>query len=277
MRLWFFIFLISFQLFGQESLTLKGRLLERGTKKPLKDVNIFLLPSKLKAVTLSDGSFEFSQVPKGECELIINLINYNKLSKINICQDSNNAMTLFLEKTFSTTFETTVKGKYKKRDDQTQSLTQEEFLTMPGSFGGDPVRAAQNLPGVARTGASAQIVIQGASAQDTKYNINGHQVPLVFHFGGLSSVIIPEAVERVDLLPSGYGPEYSRAIGGVVGLTTKDPASDRTKAMAYFDLFNAGGLIEGAIDDKSSFLVAGRYSYIGLVLKAAAKKMIIFN
>lgn len=272
MRLWFFIFLISFQLFGQESLTLKGRLLERGTKKPLKDVNVFLLPSKLKSVTLSDGSFEFSQVPKGECELIINLVNYNKLSKVDICQDSNNAMTLFLEKTFTTTFETTVKGKYKKRDDQTQSLTQEEFLTMPGSFGGDPVRAAQNLPGVARTGASAQIVIQGASAQDTKYNINGHQVPLVFHFGGLSSVIIPEAVERVDLLPSGYGPEYSRAIGGVVGLTTKDPASERTKGMAYFDLFNAGGLIEGAIDDQSSFLVAGRYSYIGLVLKAAAKK-----
>jgi hypothetical protein len=274
MRSLFFLFLISFQLFSQENETIviNGKLLERGTKKPLKDVNVFLLPSKFKAITLSDGSFEFAKVPKGECELIINLVNYNKLSRVNICSEASEMLTLYLEKTFSTTFQTTVKGKYKKRDDQSQSLTQEEFLTMPGSFGGDPVRAAQNLPGVARTGASAQIVIQGASAQDTKYNINGHQVPLVFHFGGLSSVIIPEAVDRVDLLPSGYGPEYSRAIGGVVGLTTKEPETDRTKAMAYVDLFNAGGLIEGPIDDKSSFLVAGRYSYIGLVLKAAAKK-----
>ncbi len=245
---------------------------ERGTKKPLRDVNIYILPSKLKSTTQKDGSFEFLYVPKGECELIINLVNYNKLSKASVCNESSSSLNLFLEKTFTTTFETTVRGKYKKRDDQTQSLTQEEFLTMPGSFGGDPVRAAQNLPGVARTGASAQIVIQGASAQDTKYNINGHQVPLVFHFGGLSSVIIPEAVERVDLLPSGYGPEFSKAIGGVINLTTKDPDTERTKAMAYFDLFNAGGLIEAPIDDKSSFLVSGRFSYIGFVLKAAAKK-----
>ncbi len=266
------VLLFALPLYAEENISLKGVLFERGSKKPLADVNIFILPAKLKAITNKDGSFEFSSIPKGECELIVNLVNYNKLSKINICNEPNTSLNLFLEKKFATTFETTVKGKYQKRDDQTQSLTQEEFLTMPGSFGGDPVRAAQNLPGVARNGASAQIVIQGASAQDTKYNINGHQVPLVFHFGGLSSVIIPEAVERVDLLPSGYGPEFSQAIGGVVGLTVKDPETERTKGMAYVDLFNAGGLVEGAIDDKSSFLVSGRYSYIGLVLKAVAKK-----
>jgi hypothetical protein len=269
---WFYLFIISLPLLAQENISLSGKLLERGTKKPLRDVNVFLLPSKLKAVTLTDGSFEFPSIPKGECELVINLVNYNKLSKINICNETNVSLVLFLEKTFTSTFETTVKAKFKKRDDQSQSLTQEEFLTMPGSFGGDPVRAAQNLPGVAKTSGSAQIVIQGASAQDTKYNINGHQVPLVFHFGGLSSVIIPEAVERVDLLPSGYGPEFSRAIGGIVGLTTKEPEIERTKVMAYIDLFNTGGLIEGKIDDKSSLLVAGRYSYVGHIIKAVAKK-----
>nr|MBA2403136.1 TonB-dependent receptor plug domain-containing protein [Bdellovibrionales bacterium] len=152
------------------------------------------------------------------------------------------------------------------------SLTQEEFIKAPGSFGGDPVRAAQNLPGVAATGGSAQIIVQGASPEDTGYLINGHRVPLVFHFGGLSSVIIPEAVERVDLLPSGYGPEYSKAIGGIIGLTTKLPKEDRVHGMAYIDLLNSGGLIEGPIDEKSSFLVSGRYSYIGQVLKAVAKE-----
>jgi hypothetical protein len=97
-------------------------------------------------------------------------------------------------------------------------------------------------------------------------------VPLVFHFGGLSSVIIPEAVERVDLLPSGYGPEFSRAIGGVVGLTTKSPTTERAKGMAYIDLLNTGGLYEAPIDDQSNILISGRYSYIGQVLKAVAKK-----
>jgi hypothetical protein len=162
-------------------------------------------------------------------------------------------------------------GKYDRRDDQSHTLTQEEFSKAPGSFGGDPVRAAQNLPGVAQSGGSAQIIVQGASPDDTGYLINGHRVPLVFHFGGLSSVIIPEAVERVELLPSGYGPEYSRAIGGIIGLTTKEPKKDRFHGMAFVDLLNSGGMVEGPIDEKSTILVAGRYSYIGQVLKAVAK------
>lgn len=264
--------LLSFNLTAEETIQIKGKLLERGTKKPLREVSVFILPYKMKMVTGIDGGFEFSVIPKGECEIVVNLVNYNKLSRSDMCKSSNPKLVLYLEKTFAATFETTVKGKAIKRDDQAQSLTQEEFLTMPGSFGGDPVRAAQNLPGVARSGSTAQVIIQGASAQDTKYTINGHQVPLIFHFGGLSSVIIPEAVGRVDLLPSGYGPEYSRAIGGVVGLTTKTPTTEHAKGMVYIDLFNTGALIEGTIDDKSQFLLAGRYSYIGQVLKAVAKK-----
>lgn len=268
----FLVLFFSVSLKAQETISLKGKLLERGTKNPLKGVSIFVLPYKIKVVTSNEGSFDIPSIPKGECEIIVNQVNYNKLTKLNICENSNANIILYLEKTFATTFETTVKSKIVKRDDQAQNLTQEEFIHMPGSFGGDPVRAAQNLPGIARTGSSAQIVIQGAAPEDTGYVVNGHHVPLIFHFGGLSSVIIPEAVERVEILPSGYGPEYSNAIGGIVGLDTKSPSSERTKGMAYVDLLNTGGLIEGRIDDKSNYFVAGRYSYIGEVLKAMAKK-----
>ncbi len=265
------ILLFSFNIFSQELITVSGQLVERGTKKPLKEVNIFILPHKIKAVSDERGNFKFDQVPRGECELIINLTSYKKYVKQNICYQ-NQDLNIFLEKVFYTTFETTVTSKVTKRDDQAQSLTQEEFIKAPGSFGGDPVRAAQNLPGVGNSGANAQIIVQGASPDDTGYVINGHRVPIIFHFGGLSSVVIPEAVERVDLLPAGYGPEYSRALGGIVGLTTKSPKEDRIHGMAYLDLLNAGGLIEGPINDHSSFLVSGRYSYIGQVLKAVAKE-----
>jgi hypothetical protein len=268
---WLLVLLFSFSLFAQETKTIKGILLEKGTRKPLKDVSVFILPHKLKAVTTEKGDFSFENVPVGECTVIINLTGYDKLEKNYDCGKVAE-LKFYLEKKFYTSFETTVIGKVTKRDDQAHSLTQEEFIKAPGSFGGDPVRAAQNLPGVAATGGSAQIIVQGASPDDTGYLINGHRVPLVFHFGGLSSVIIPEAVERVDLLPSGYGPEYSRAIGGIIGLTTKNPKEDRVHGMAYVDLLNTGGLVEGPIDEKSSFLVSGRYSYIGQVLKAVAKE-----
>lgn len=268
---WTLSLLFSFNLFAQVTGSVQGVLLEKGTRKPLKDVSVFILPHKLKAVTSAKGEYLFENVPTGDCTLIINLTGYEKFEENRKCELSSGE-TIYLEKKFYTSFETTVTAKVNKRDDQAQSLTQEEFLKAPGSFGGDPVRAAQNLPGVAAAGASAQIVVQGASPDDTGYVINGHRVPLVFHFGGLSSVVIPEAVDRVDLLPSGYGPEYSRAIGGIIGLTTKAPKNDRIHGMAYIDLLNAGGLIEGPIDEKSSFLVGGRYSYIGQVLQKVAEE-----
>jgi hypothetical protein len=248
-----------------------GSLLERGTRTPIGDANIFVLPMKIKAVSNVSGQFIFPPITGEDCDVIVNLSGYGKFEKNLKCADVN-GMTIFLEKKYYKNFETTVTGKVKKRDDQGQSLTQEEFLMAPGSFGGDPVRAAQNLPGVAQNGGNAQIIVQGASPDDTGYLINGHRVPLVFHFGGLSSVIIPQAVERVELLPSGYGPEYSRAIGGIIGLTTKEPRTDRLHGMAFVDLLNTGALVEGPIDEKSSFLAAGRYSYIGQVLKAVAKE-----
>ena len=266
----FILVFISFSLFAQETITLEGNIYEKGTRKKLSDVNIFILPHKIKVTSDNEGKFKAEKIPMGECSVIINLTGYNKFERKFSCTESNK-LDLYIEKKFYTNFETTVKGKVDKRDDQSQTLTQEEFLKAPGSFGGDPVRAAQNLPGVAQNGASAQIIVQGASPDDTGYLINGHRVPLVFHFGGLSSVIIPEAVDRVELLPSGYGPEYSRAIGGIIGLTTKDPKEDRIHGMAFIDLLNSGGLVEGPINDHSSFLVAGRYSYIGQVLKQVAK------
>jgi hypothetical protein len=176
------ILLFSFNIFSQELITVSGQLLERGTKKPLKEVNIFILPHKIKAVSDERGNFKFDQVPRGECELIINLTSYKKYVKQNICYQ-NQDLSIFLEKVFYTTFETTVTSKVTKRDDQAQSLTQEEFIKAPGSFGGDPVRAAQNLPGVGNSGANAQIIVQGASPDDTGYVINGHRVPIIFHFG----------------------------------------------------------------------------------------------
>jgi hypothetical protein len=261
-----------------EVINLKGTLFQRGTKKPMMDTALFLLPAKIKATTDAQGNFEFSNVPKGDCQLIVNAPSHQRLEKDGVCQVSSENLTLYIEKSSYQEFETTVTAKVIKRDSQTQSMTQEQFLTMPGSFGGDPVRATQNLPGVGTAGMSAQVIVQGASPDDTIYLINGHQVPLVFHFGGLSSVIVPEAVERVDLFPSGYGPEYSKAIGGIIELTTREPKKDRLHGMAYIDLFNTGFLFEGpGAGDNDSWMVSGRYAYIGQVLQKVADEEEDFN
>ncbi len=257
--------------------SIDGVLLERGTKTPLSDVNVYILPHQLKATTDENGKFHFDSLPEGPFQWSIGAADYEKLERDDEIQNQNITRTLYLEKSSYLTFETTIVGKRDKQDVTNRSLEAKEFAQMPGS-GGDPIKAVQNLPGVNRaTGLSSQVIIQGSAPQDTRYTIDGHEVPIIFHFGGLSSVVLPEAIEHVDYLSAGFGPEYSRAIGGLVGVWTRDPKTDRLHGFGSVDIFNMGGMIEGPIGKESSFLIGARQSYIGAVFKQIAKKEKSFN
>ena len=263
--------------------SIQGFVRERGTRNPLSEVNFYCFPASdpekpIKVTTDSTGHFTI-EVPEGKFKWVASGSNYNRLEK----EDEQAARTaatpreFFLEKTSYLAYETTVYGQNEKRDDKTKTLDQSQFMTVPGA-NGDPVKAVQNLPGVNRASAlSAQIIIEGSSPNDTRYDIDHQNVPIIFHFGGLFSVVMPEAIDHVDYLSAGFGPEFGQSIAGLVDLSVKDPKTDRVHGLAYMDLYNTGGLAEGPINDHSSFLIGLRQSYIELVLGAVAKNNANFN
>jgi len=268
---------------AENSVSIQGIVYERGTRTPLAEVNFYCFPSSnpekpIKTTTDKTGHFTI-EVPEGKFKWVASLSNYNRFEREDE-QVSGAAIVpreFFLEKTSYLAYETTVYGQNEKRDDKTKSLDQSQFMTVPGA-NGDPVKAVQNLPGVNRGSAlSAQVIIEGSSPNDTRYDIDHQNVPIIFHLGGLSSVVMPEAIDHVDYLSAGFGPEFGQSIAGLVDLNVKDPKTDRTHGIAYMDLFNAGGLVEGPINDHSSFLVGLRQSYIGFVLGAVAKNNSQFN
>ncbi len=259
------------------TIKIEGTLVERGTKKPLPEVNIYCFPESnpekpIKIATDKKGKFS-TAIPEGKFRWVISISGYQRLERNDeqLLGKENRRRTFYLEKVSYLTYETTVYGQTEKRDDKTESLSQAQFLTVPGA-NGDPVKAVQNLPGVNRASAfSSQIIIEGASPNDTRYNIDNQPVPIIFHFGGLSSVVMPEAVDHVDYLSAGFGPEFGQTIAGLVNLTVKDPQTDRNHGFVYADFMNAGGMIEGPLNDHSSYLVGVRQSYIGAVLGVVAR------
>ena len=255
-----------------------GMLYEKGTQKPLPRVNMYCFPASspdkpIKTSTDNNGNF-LIEVPEGKLKWVLSVSGYRRLEfkdEQTLTHD-NRRRTFYLEKNSYLTYETTVYGQTEKRDDKTKSLSQEQFSTVPGA-NGDPVKAVQNLPGVNRTNAfSSQIIIEGSSPNDTRYNIDSQNVPIIFHFGGQSSVVMPEAIDHVDYLSAGFGPEFGQTTAGIVNLAVKDPQTDRRHGFIYADFQNAGAMIEGPLDDKSSFLFGIRQSYIGFVLGAVVKE-----
>ncbi len=273
--LWGTVLTSAFSLMASDAwaagVEIRGRLIEKGTRKPLGEVPVYILPHKLKAITNARGEFSFYDVPEGEFEWVVNQTGYLKFSEADsqASGESSESRELYIERVSYNAFETTVVGKEDRREDFKKVLSAKKAVSLPGS-GNDAIRAVQNLPGVARApGLASVVIIQGSAPNDTRYLIDGHEVPIIFHFGGFSSVMQPEALDRIDFLSAGYGPDYSRAIGGQIGAWTKTPETESMRGFAFVDLLNAGGAVETPIDDQSSVYVGGRKSYIGNVLRAA--------
>jgi hypothetical protein len=167
-------------------------------------------------------------------------------------------------------YETTIQSS-EERDSVKKSISRKAAASLPGA-GADPVRAIQNLPGVNRSqGFSSQVIIQGSAPQDTRYTLDGHEIPLIFHFGGLSSVFNPELTESFDYLSAGYQSNYSRALGGVLNLNSKNLDNTRFKGSAFIDTFNSGAEVETPVGDRGQIAVGARISYVGQVLKGVLK------
>lgn len=89
----------------------------------------------------------------------------------------------------------------------------------------------------------------------------------LFHLGGAVSVFNSELVDQFTLYPSAYGPEFSGVTGGVIDVFLRDPKSDRFHATVDVNFLHGGVLLEGPITDDQSFYLAGRMSYLDLLLK----------
>ena len=174
---------------------LSGIVYERGTRKPLKDVNVFILPEGAKATTNAKGEFAFQKAPSGSKEWIVNVAGYKRLKKIFVYDKETKGIKLYLERKSYVELQTTVIGRIEKKDPAKVSLSQEEFLKVLGS-NGDPIRALENLPGVLQT-YDSNVAIQGSPPEDTRYLIEGHEIPFIFHFFGLNTVAVPGRSNRL--------------------------------------------------------------------------------
>jgi len=148
-----------------------------------------------------------------------------------------------------------------------RALSQEEVRTMPGSQG-DPLRALQSLPGVARAPFGAGLlVLRGANPRQSTVFVGDHPVPFAFHLSGLSAVLPAGAIESMEFAPSNFAPAFGNTAGGLVSITPRVGRRDGHHGEASLDLGGVGGLAEGPIG-KGSFVVAARRAHLDLPLRA---------
>ncbi|HYV45533.1 MAG TPA: energy transducer TonB [Myxococcaceae bacterium] len=247
-------------------ITFKGKILERGTRKPLAGAGVKINGTQAVAEADADGRFELALDP-GPFDVEVVATGHDpSRSRETLRAGESLEVTYYLMPKQYGLYETVVRSDREKKEVTRRTLQREELEKVPGSFG-DPIRVLQDLPGVARMpfGIGA-LLVRGASPNDTGTYLDGIQIPILYHFGGGPSVINPEFVDKIDFYPGGFGAEYGRAIGGIVDVGTRPVIDPQWHGSAKVDLIDSGAYLAVPLGDALSLSLGGRRSYVDLFL-----------
>lgn len=276
-----------------------GRVLSRRADRPIAGATIALRDgagAERTATTDATGAFRFDDVPFGDWRVRVHaegFVDDESAESIAPGQEVSETVRLAPVPVATATRdagapkadeveEVVVHGEKPPREVTKRTLDQRELLRIPGS-NGDALRALQNLPGIARPpGLAGLLIVRGSAPQDTQIFVDGTEIPLVYHFGGLSSVIPTEMLDRIDFYPGNFSAQYGRATGGIIDVGVRDPSpackpgehrkgtvTDTTPGstcglhgLAQADLIDVRALAEGPIAAGWSFAAAARRSWI---------------
>lgn len=248
---------------------LRGRLIERGTREPLGGVEVLASrdTEDVWDFTDADGAFEFQSLTPGTWHVEIEAAGYEYVaSDEEVVSREATEVTYHIERVSYGEYTYEVRASAVRREVSRQTVTPTEIARIAGN-NGDPIKVIQNLPGFARSAFnSGLIVIRGSAPEESRVFIDGVVVPLVFHFGGLTSVINADLLDELEYLPGNFSVEYGRSTGGIVNVNTRAPRADRFHGIVDIDVFDVSLLVEGPIIDDLSFFAGLRRSYIDVLL-----------
>jgi TonB family protein len=221
-------------------------------------------------VTDSVGNFEFKSLPVGVVKIRIPKSGFERFeTEEQVITGEQTELKLRMTKLSYDNYEITAYYKGEEKEVSRRTLNINEVKKIPG-LGGDAIKVVQAMPGVARpTAGGGDLIVRGANSWDSKFLLDGTDLPLLYHFGGLKSTYNSEALETIDFYPGGYGTRYGNVTGGVVEIHSRPAAKDRWHGMADVSTLDASFFVEGPVNDKLSLMVSGRRSYFGELMKIA--------
>jgi hypothetical protein len=122
---------------------------------------------------------------------------------------------------------------------------------------------------VARGGSPGDLIVRGSAPEDSRIFVDGGEVPLIFHFGSIRSVLPIGMLDGIEFYPGNFSPRYGRATGGIVDVQVKQLAPKKVGGYADVSILDTGVFLEVPLGDKGGIAVAGRRSYIDAVIGAA--------
>lgn len=283
--------LTSYFIFSQElTQTVRGTIVDKDSKNAIAAVEIKLINSTTEINSSSDinGNFILLQIPVGRQSFEVTAVGYKSeiVSDVQINVAKEIVLSIELEQKTEVLAEIVIKsGNSKDRTvNQLIGVSGRTFsLDEANRFAGsqnDPSRMARNYAGV--SGSSDQrndIIIRGNSPQGLLWRIDGIPVPNPNHFaaqgstGGPISIINYKLLSNSDFITGAFPAEYGNATSGVFDIKMRNGNDKKSERTLQVGALGLEAILEGPFSKKSasSYLIAYRYSTLGLLSKANLK------
>lgn len=224
---------------------------------------------EVTVVTDARGRFSL-QVPEGEVSLVVEADEHRGATVVVQATGEPRPLKIRLER-YTWIDEVVVYGEGVREDVSRKVYSAEELRGVPGSFG-DPIRALQSLPGVARPGGlEGDLVVRGAEGVNTATFIDGVPVPWLFHWFMGRSVINPTILDDVEFYPGGMPSRFGAALQAAVNARVQqDEPPPGVHGRITVDILDASMAIEGKAGPVT-WAAAGRYAWVGGLIGAGSR------
>ena len=173
-------------------------------------------------VTNSEGVYRYPSLPAGKYTVTANLEGFNpsSVSNINLLlgQILKVDHTLRVGVTESITVTAEAPLVDVKQSASATSVRAEEFERLP--IGRDFASVVTLAPGANRERASGGISVDGASASENKFVIDGVDTTDM-RDGSQAKTLVTDFIDEVQVKSAGYAAEFGGATGGVINVVTK--------------------------------------------------------
>jgi outer membrane receptor for ferrienterochelin and colicin len=259
--------------------TIEGTALDQATRMPLIGANIIVMHTTFGAVTDAEGKFVIRNIPVGNYSVQFRMVGYATFTKTDIIVRSQRITAVsgeLTEQTIESEQVVVTAGYFRQNDVQPLSITAlsaEEIRRAPGS-GGDISRVIMGLPSLAKVNdQSNSLIVRGGSPLENAFYLDGIEIPNINHFptqgatGGPIGMVNVDLIDEVDFYTGGFSPAYGDKMSSILELKLRE--GNRKNFDGQFDLSIAGfgGVAEGPLGDRGSYLLSVRRSYLDYVVK----------
>ena len=266
---------ILFSLFGysQEKITLSGVITDGKNNETLIGVTVYISELKVGTFTNEYGFYSLT-IPKGTYTVQTDYLGYGSvIEKLDLNQSMKKNFSLLETSTALDEvilIENAYKTNVKKPEMSVNKLSINTIKQMPAILGEtDVIKSILTLPGVTNAGeGQSGFNVRGGSADQNLVLLDEATIYNTSHLFGFFSVFNTDAIKDLKLYKGGIPSRFGGRVASVLEIYQKDGNSTDFHMSGGIGIISSRLLAEGPIvQDKGSFLVAGRSSYAHLFLK----------